>query len=187
MITIATGQRSPLRTRAFIGRAKDCDVVLTHAAADYVERHGFNEVFALSYWRDQARPAPPRAYIANALPRLSNALARRGLDVRPLYLAAGAEPTARVLNSGQSTSVYFGKWPALLRRYVPEAVLATGTAAAIAHLARQGFTDWSELELSLPFLILNNARTAGAFAQLAAACGLAADPVSLPGWDGGEG
>lgn len=33
MITIATGHRSPLRTRSFIGRARDCDVVVNHAAA----------------------------------------------------------------------------------------------------------------------------------------------------------
>ena len=74
--------------------------------AAYVEARGFDEVFALAYWRDQAHPAPPRAYLGNAKPMMIDALVRRDLDIRLLYLAEGAEPTAYA----RQRSHYFATW-----------------------------------------------------------------------------
>lgn len=167
---ICVRQRQELLALVSVGR-------LTHAEAAYVEERGFDEVFALSYWRDRALPDPPRAYLGNAQPRMSGALARRGLDVRPLHLAAGASPSARVLGAGGSTGAYFGKWPRVLEPHVPAAVLDRGVAAAILYLVESGFDGWDSLELSLPFLILNNARTAEAMATIANACALPDDPT----------
>lgn len=145
---------------------------LTLAEAAYVEAHAFNEMFAMAYWRDQARPGPPAAYLGNAPPWLIDALERRGLDVRRLYRAAGAGPTARVLQSGESTSAYFKRWETLVAPLVPQAVLVRGIAAAIHYLAQQEDTSWHHLALSLPFCILNSPKTRGAMATLALGCGL---------------
>jgi hypothetical protein len=73
---------------------------LSLAQAAYVEERGFDEMFAQSYWRDQALPEPPLAYFGNMKPWMADGLARRGLDLRPLFLHDGAEPTERVLHSG---------------------------------------------------------------------------------------
>jgi hypothetical protein len=145
---------------------------ITLAAAAYVEAHGFNEMFAMSYWRDQARPEPPVAYLGNSPPWMIDALERRGLDVRRLYRMAGAGPTPRVLQSGESTSAYFKRWEALVAPLVPQAVLAQGIAAAVRYLAQQEDTGWHSLALSLPFYILNSPKTRAAMASLALACGL---------------
>lgn len=154
---------------------------LTLAEAAYVQAHGFNEMFAMPFWRDQARPDPPVAYLGNTQPWLVDALARRGLDVRRLYLAAGAEPTPRVLQSGESTSVYFKRWRSLVEPLVPQPILARGIAAAIHYLAHQEDTRWHSLPLSLPYCILNSAKTRGAMANLANACGLAPGSPGV-GW-----
>lgn len=145
---------------------------LTLAEAAYIEAHGFNEMFAMPYWRDQARPDPPVAYLGNTQPWLMDALERRGLDLRRLYRAAGAEPTPLVLGSGDSTSVYFTRWASLVGPLVPPDVRGRGVAAAIRHLAAGEDTAWHNLPLSLPYCILNSPRTRAAMATLAHACGL---------------
>lgn len=150
--------------------------VLTLAEAAYIENHAFSELFALAYHHDQARGVPPLAYLGNSPPWMISALERRGLAVRRLYLAAGAEPTARVLGSGQGGSAYFGRWRAVLATVVPGEIMAGGTAAAVAHLVRTGFEAWDRLGLSLPFWILNDAQTVDAMARLTRAVGLDAAP-----------
>jgi hypothetical protein len=150
-----------------------CDGTLSLAQAAYVEEHGFDEMFARSYWRDQALPDPPLAYLGNMKPWMAQGLARRGLDLFPLFLHDGAEPTERVLTSGRLSAAYFGQWREVLAPLVPGEILAAGTRAAIRHLARQGFDRWPDLPISLPYLIRNNARTAEALANLAVGCGFA--------------
>ncbi|CAA9553419.1 MAG: hypothetical protein AVDCRST_MAG18-497 [uncultured Thermomicrobiales bacterium] len=150
---------------------------LSLAQAAYVEERGFDEMFAQSYWRDQALPEPPLAYFGNMKSWMADGLARRGLGLRPLFLHDGAEPTERVLHSGRLSTAYFGQWRGALAPLVPPETLALGTRAAIRRLAREGFADWAALPISLPYLILNNARTTEAMANLAVACGFAAGTV----------
>ncbi len=147
---------------------------LSLAQAAYVEERGFDEMFAQSFWRDQALPEPPLAYFGNMKPWMADGLSRRGLDLRPLFLHDGAEPTERVLNSGRLSAAYFGQWHAALAPLVPAATLAAGTRVAIRQLAREGFAEWRALPISLPYLILNNARTVEAMANLAVGCGFVA-------------
>lgn len=150
------------------------DGVLSLAQAAYVEERGFDEMFAQSFWRDQALPEPPLAYFGTMKPWMADGLARRGLDLRPLFLHDGAEPTETVLASGRLSAAYFGQWRSALAAVVPETTLARGVRAAIRQLAHDGFSDWQTLPISLPYVIVNNARTAEAMANLAIACGFSA-------------
>jgi hypothetical protein len=154
--------------------ARVCAGTLSLAQAAYIEERGFDEMFAQSYWRDQALADPPRAYLGNMKPLMAQGLIRRGLDLHPLFLYDGAEPTERVLNSGRLSAAYFGQWRGVLAPLVPQEVLATSTRAAVRYLARHGFAAWEELPISLPYLIHNNAKTTAAMANLALACGFAA-------------
>lgn len=151
-----------------------CAGTLTLAQAAYVEERGFDEMFAQSYWRDQASPNPPCAYLGNMKPLMAQGLIRRGLDLHPLFLHDGAEPTERVLNSGRLSAAYFRQWRGVLAPLVPREVLATSTRAAVRYLAQHGFDAWEDLPISLPYLIRNNAKTTEAMANLALACGFAA-------------
>jgi len=138
---------------------------LSTAAATEVEGRGFDELFARSYRRDRALPDPPRAYVGNAKPRMMAVLAARGVDVRPLYLADGAEATPRILGGGEVVGAYFAQWTTALAPLVSPAILAAGPRAALRELARSGFTAWETLPLSLPHLILANARTGAALGE----------------------
>lgn len=153
---------------------------LSLAQAAYVEERGFDEMFAQSYWRDQALPDPPLAYFGTMKPWMADGLARRGLDLRPLFLHDGAEPTECILQSGRLSAAYFGQWRTALAPRVPSATLALGTRAAVRHLAHAGFREWTELPISLPYLIVNNTRTREAMANLAVACGFTARPIPGP-------
>ncbi len=134
----------------------------TLSAAAAVEERGFDEMFARSYRRDRALPDPPHAYVGNAKPRM---MAARGVDVRPLYLADGAEATPRILGGGQIVGAYFAQWTTALAPLVSPATLALGPRAALRELARSGFTAWETLPISLPHMIVANARTGAALGE----------------------
>ena len=138
---------------------------LSAAAASEVEERGFDEMFRRSYRRDRALPDPPRASIGNAMPRMMAALAARGVDVRPVYLTDGAEATPRILGDGELVGAYFAQWTTALAPLVSPATLALGPRAALRELARSGFTAWETLPISLPHLILANARTRAALGE----------------------
>ena len=150
---------------------------ITTAEARYVVQYGIAEMLVLAVQRDQAQAAPPLAYLFNTTPLLARIFQRKGLAVQPLFLG-GAAPTARLLAARHLGGVYFRRWPAELARVVPPAVLGQGVAAAIRYLVAQNFRDWHRLAISLPYLLLNDARLTTAIARLACACQRARSALS---------
>ena len=150
------------------------DGALTRREADYVVRHGIDELVVRSVWRDRALPEPPRVYLFNTQPRLARVLVRKGLALHPLFLD-GAEPTPRVLRA----SPYFRRWQRELAAVAPPDILREGLAATVRHLVARGFAGWHTLAISLPYLLPNDAALARAIARLEAAC-------ALPPIDAGE-
>ncbi len=126
----------------------------------------FDELIANCY-RTGNVAAPVAGWIFNVKPKLAIALKlRKGLNLIPLFLQ-GAEPTAAALSSALDKP-YFQRWHDELYKWIPDTVERDGTLAAVRYLAGRDIREWQDCEISLPYLLLNNAELECAIEKLEA-------------------
>lgn len=106
-------------------------------------------------------------WIFNVKPKLAVSLKlRKGLNLIPLY-TQGVEPTAQALSSALDKP-YFHHWHTELFKLIPEAIVHEGMLAAVRYMADRDIREWQDCEVSLPYLVVNNAEFESAIQKLEA-------------------
>jgi hypothetical protein len=106
-------------------------------------------------------------WIFNVKPKLAVSLKlRKGLNLIPLY-SQGVEPTARALSAALDKP-YFHRWHTELFKLLPAEIVQQGMLAAVRYMASRDIREWQDCELSLPYLVVNNAEFENAIQKLEA-------------------
>lgn len=94
-------------------------------------------------------------WIFNIKPRLARALkSKKRLNLVPLF-SQGAEPTKLALTSSPD-KLYFERWHGELYKLIPDSIGRDGTLAAVRYLASRDVSEWSNCEISLPYMLLHD-------------------------------
>jgi hypothetical protein len=140
--------------------------VMSQAELQAVLTSAFDELIVNSYRTGNAA-THVAGWIFNVKPKLAAALKlRKGLNLIPLY-SLGVEPTAQALNSALDKP-YFHRWHAELFKLLPDTIVHEGMLAAVRYLAGRDIREWQDCELSLPYLLANNAELECAIEKLEA-------------------
>ena len=156
---LVTGDRELIEQLASTGAMNQAEIqaVLTSA---------FDELI-VSAVRNAHALTHMAGWIFNVKPKLAVSLKlRKGLNLISLY-SQGVEPTAQALSSALDKP-YFHRWHTELFKLIPEAIVQEGMLAAVRYMAGRDIRDWQDCEVSLPYLVVNNAEFENAIQKLEA-------------------
>jgi hypothetical protein len=106
-------------------------------------------------------------WIFNVKPKLAASVKlRKGLNLISLY-SQGVEPTAQALSTALDKP-YFQRWHTELFKLIPAEIVQQGVLAAVRYMASRDIREWHNCEVSLPYLVVNNAEFESAVQKLEA-------------------
>jgi hypothetical protein len=139
---------------------------MSQAEIQAVLASSFDELI-VSAVRNAHALASMAGWIFNVKPKLAVSLKlRKGLNLIPLY-SQGVEPTAQALSSALDKP-YFHRWHTELFRLIPDTIVHQGMLAAVRYMAGRDIREWQDCEVSLPYLVVNNAEFEAAIQKLEA-------------------